>query len=304
MFYLRIVAGFVLLIIAVHEIYRDLFQPSEQGSFSKMIGRAVFGTMKRIPALLPSSGPIAFFTVIGCWVLVILCGFALIYSALYPAAFHITVQSEKNTPHLFVTVLYLSLEILTTLGIGDIIPQAEPLRFVVGGEALIGVVLFSATISWFLLLYPALARLRTLARRATILCEASKQIGARSISGNSESLLSAFALDVVQVRVDFVHYPVIYYFHSGSKHASLPDALLLLSRFAEEGIKEQNHESVRLAAAGLNAGLADLAHLLGTMFVHADPNDPIAVFRAYAADHLSRGADPCQGEADSAAEEH
>lgn len=294
MYYLRIIAGFVLIIIALHEIYRDLFQPSGQGSFSKMVGRAVFSTLKRIPALLPSSGPIAFFSVIGCWVLVILCGFALIYYALYPTAFHITVQSEKNPAHLFVTVLYLSLEILTTLGIGDIIPQAEPLRFVVAGEALIGVMLFSATISWFVLLYPALARLRTLAQRANILCEASRQIGAQIISGNSESLLSAFALDVVQVRVDFVHYPVIYYFHAGTKHASLPDALLLLSRFADEGLKEQNHEPVRLAAAGLRAGLADLAQLLGTKFVHANPKDPTAVFRAYAADHLSHAAAPCE----------
>ncbi len=115
----------------------------------------------------------------------------------------------------FRTVLYFSLETLTTLGLGEITPRPGWTRWAVDAEALLGLSLFTASISWFVLLYPALGRLRTLARRASILARASETTGIDVVAGDVESMLADLTLDVIRTRVDFIHFPIIYYFHAG-----------------------------------------------------------------------------------------
>jgi hypothetical protein len=280
-------AGVLVIAFALREVFKDLFQPSAAGDLSNSIGKALFRTARRFPSILPTMGPLSVLVVIFCWILLLTLGFGLVYWAGFPDNFHFSPAPEKADRGGFLTALYFSLETLTTLGLGEITPRPGWTRWAAVAEALLGLSLFTASISWFVLLYPALGRLRTLARHASILARAGESTGVDVIGKDAESMLAELANEVIRTRVDFVHFPVVYYFYSGSEHASLPRALKLLLEYSELGVKEGNTERVRFAAATLDAALDDLAKLLARNFLHMDPVDKKAVFQAYAKDHLA-----------------
>ena len=195
---------------------------------------------------------------------------------------------DPGAGHSFWTMLYFSLQVMTTLGFGDVMPRTNWLRMIVTLQALIGFALLTASVSSIVLIYPALGRMRLLARRTTILHRAAKETGVEIVSGEAATLLSDLANAVIQTRVDFIHFPIIYYFHSDHRRSSLASALPRLIRFAETGSDPEAPDRVRLAAATLRGALDDLASVLDERFLHTHSNDPAVVFRAYGKDHVIR----------------
>lgn len=183
-------------------------------------------------------------------------------------------------------MFYFSIQVMTTLGLGDVLPKAEWLRITAALQALIGLALLTASVSSIVLIYPALGRMRLLARRTTILEKAAKQTGIDVVSGSVEGLLNELATAVIQTRVDLIHFPVTYYFHSDHRRSSLAAALPKIMGFANAGSTANAPERVRLAAVTLRLALQDLATFLNERFLHIKSDDPAAVFRAYAKDHV------------------
>jgi hypothetical protein len=99
-------------------------------------------------------------------------------------------------------------------------------------------------------------------------------------------LLSELALDVIRARIDFIHFPVVYYFHAERRRSSLPHSLPDLLRLAELGSRPEASEPVRLAAATLQTALHDLGQVLSLRFIHGDQGDTARIFRVYAKDHV------------------
>ncbi len=288
----KIVAGVLLVAFAFREIFQDLFHPTRVGSLSDFIARTVFGLLRRRPRALNLAGPLALVIVVLGWALLQAVGFALIYWGAFPGGFRMENGQSPRPEQGFWLMLYFSLQAMTTLGLGDLLPVATWLRILVTFQALTGFALVTASVSWVVLLYPALGRMRTLARRASTLAKASRQTGVDIVSGDAQYLLGDLALEVIRTRVDLIHFPIIYYFHSGTDRASLPESLPQLSAFADAGCKQESPERVRLASAALRTALDDLAKLLANRFVRADSNHPDAVFRAYAEHHVTRIAKP------------
>lgn len=279
--------GVLVLALAVREIFRDLFQPSGSGALSSYIGAWIFQVARKLTFLLQIAGPLAVVVVIACWTFLLAASFALIYSASYPDNFAIQGEPRHGVSE-FVTLLAFSLASLTTVGTPDLSPKPEWLRLTVGVESLLGFSLVTASISWIVLIYPALGRMRSLARRAAILLRAQKQTGVDAISEQSESLLSQLTEGVIRTRVDLIHFPLIYYFHADSERASLALALLTIEKLARQAGKLEGADHVRLHASMLNAALADLANVLADRFVDANEDDTHAAFTAFAKDHLAR----------------
>jgi hypothetical protein len=278
--------GAIIVCGGLREVFQDLFHPTATGNLSDFIARGIFRIFRRSRRLIPLAGPLALVLVIASWTILLTLGFALLYYSCFPSDFRI----DSNRPeHGFLTAWYFSLEAMTTLGLGEITPKPDWLRMLVGFHALVGFALVTASVSWIVLLYPALARMRSLARRVSLLDEAQKETGVSVISGNAESILGDLATDLIRTRVDLVYFPIIYYFHADSERASLPQALPVLERFADEGSKRADADRVRFAASGLRVALDDLAALLADRFVDADGKDPQATFRAYAEQHSSPG---------------
>jgi Ion channel len=286
------VPGILIIGFAFTEIFQDLFHPTHTGSLSDWIGRTLFRIFRRWPRALSSAGPLTVVLVILCWALLQALGFALVYSAGYPDSFRLQNRENAGTGYSFATMFYFSLQVMTTLGLGDVMPRAEWLRIVVSFQALIGLAILTASVSSIVLIYPALGRMRLLARRTTILASAAKETGIEVISGDVTGLLSDFANAVIQTRVDFIHFPIIYYFHSDHRRSSLAATLPRLLHFAEAGSNTDSPERVRLAAAMLRGALEDLAGLLDERFLKTRAKDPEMVFRAYALDHMIREMQP------------
>ena len=87
--------------------------------------------------------------------------------------------------HGFWTAFYFSLEVMTTLGLGDIKPRPDWLQVLVTLHTLIGFALVTASLTWVLLIYPARSRIGSLAITASVLAEAERRTGIRAVSGDS-----------------------------------------------------------------------------------------------------------------------
>ena len=281
-----VVLGILVLVIAVREIFRDLFQPSGSGALSSYVGRWMFQLARKLTFLLQIAGPLALVIVIGCWTFLLATGFALIYSSSYPDEFAVQAGVRGGFSK-FISLLAFSLASLTTVGTPDLTPKPDWIRLTVAVESLVGFSLVTASISWIVLIYPALGRMRVLARRSAILVKAQKKTGIDVISDHSDSLLSELTQAVIQTRVDLIHYPLIYYFHADAERASLALALLTIERMAQAAGKVEGSTLVRLHASMLDAALGDLARVLAHRFVRASEDDPHAVFDAFAKDHLA-----------------
>jgi hypothetical protein len=281
-----IALGILMLVVCVREIFRDLFQPSGSGALSSYVGRWIFQIARKLPFLLSIAGPLALVTVIGCWAFLLAAGFAFIYSASYPDSFTMQGEARRGFSE-FVNLLAFSLASLTTVGTPDLTPKPDSIRLAVAVESLVGFSLVTASISWIVMIYPALGRMRSLARRSAILIKAQKDTGIRAVSKESENLLSQLTEGVIRTRVDLIHFPLIYYFHADAERASLALALLSIDELARDAREVEGADKVRLHAAMLDAALNDLAKVLARRFVRADENDARAVFNAFAKDHLA-----------------
>jgi hypothetical protein len=279
--------GVVVITFTLRETFRDLFQPSVSGTLSSFVARAIFRAPKRLPALRSLAGPLAILVTVGCWVLLVASGFAMIYWPNMPNGFRVPDHTSPDPVSRFGLALYFSLEALTTLGQGDITPLGAWLRMLTISEGLLGFSLLTASISWVVLIYPALARTRTLARFAANLVRAEQQSGVSLLSGNVEQLIAEMAHDVIQTRVDFLLFPLIYYFYATSERGALPTALNHLVAMAKKASEESRPEGVRLASATLQVALDDLATVLAANFLKMEYSDPSKVFDAYERDHLT-----------------
>ncbi|MFF1874748.1 potassium channel family protein [Kitasatospora herbaricolor] len=108
------------------------------------------------------AGPLAMVPVVALWAFAATIGWALVYWPHMPVSLTHSTGLDPADHASFVDALYVSLVNLTTLGLGDIAPTAGWLRIVAPIEALVGFTLLSATLSWIIGIYPALARRRAL----------------------------------------------------------------------------------------------------------------------------------------------
>jgi hypothetical protein len=159
------------------------------------------------------------------------------------------------------------------------------MRFTATTESLIGFGLLTASVSSIVLLYPALSRMRLLARSVSHTVAAERQTGVLTAEIGSDAVLADLARDLTYVRIDLVHFPIIYYFAPNDNRASVAWWASDLARFAREGLSSNRPKHVRLAAGALDNALDDFAALLAERFVHMDATDRDAVFRAFARDH-------------------
>lgn len=252
------VTGFALV-----QIFRDLFHPTESGALSEWIGDGLFRLFRRWPSILPSAGPLAVLIVIFSWAALLVLGFTFFYWAAFPENFNLKTVNQPAGFDNFWWCLYYSLEMLTTLGLGDIQPIPNWLRIFSGTHTLIGFSLVTASLTWIVVLFPALSRMRTLARKASAMAEAEQKTNVPVTSPGMHEFIAVLAEDVIRTRVDLVHFPILFYFYSQDRRASLPFALTLLAGMAARGIEPDRDPLVRLSATALGEALDALANNLG-----------------------------------------
>jgi hypothetical protein len=278
--------GAVIIAGILWEVFEDLFHPAGTGALSDWLGPHLFRAMKLHPPLLPVAGPLAVVTVIGTWVASLVVGFGLVYLPWYPAAFRTSTGTVPSDVSRVASSLYFSFETLITLGYGDLVPHSTMTRLASTLEALVGFGLLTASVSSIVLLYPALSRMRLLARGTEHLVGAEGATGAAVADSGSDVVLNALARDVTQARIDLVHFPIVYFFATNDPKASVATWLRHLVRFASEAQSPGRPNHVRVAGGALDKALTDFAELLDERYLHTRSDSRERIFDVFARDHL------------------
>lgn len=280
--------GAAVVLIILRDVFHTLWHPTRHGGLSRFVMSLLWrlstrGRKARRAAGL--AGPVGMVTVVATWACAVAVGWALVYWPHMPEAFAFSgtlKPSEHSGP---VDALYLSLVTVATLGLGDIAPSAEWLRIAAPLEALVGFTLLTATVSWILGIYPALARRQALALRISQLHRAGAMAG-NLASDVGTALLDQLAADMARACVDFLQYPESYYFHDGAGDISLALNLGYAADLAEQA-RRTGHPGTGNAGAVLATSLDDLAAILDERFLHTNGTRQ-QVLAAYARDHGSR----------------
>ena len=283
--------GMALIALAVRDIFETLLHPEGRGPIARGAMGAVWSLchlpMRRRGVLL-AAGPLGLLLVVGVWAALIVLGWALLLWPQLEEGFH--VEGPGGTG--FWDAVHLSLTNLTTLGSPEYVPIEDWLRVVVPLEALVGFGLLSASISYLLLIYPALARRRSLAYELHLLQRAARlehDSHEQADAAASERLYTELTSRVVAVERDLVALPVTYYFAESDERFSLAAASPFLMDIARRGSSIEGEERVRLRAQLLLQAIEDLARTTAALFPRTRADSTDAVFAAYARDHVVAG---------------
>jgi hypothetical protein len=167
------------------------------------------------------------------------------------------------------------------------VPRSWIVRFVASLEGLVGFGLVTASVSSIVLIYPALSRMRLLARGVAHIVDAEQKSGTPLADLDSELTLSSLARDVTHVRIDLIHFPIVYYFASQDVSARVARWVHDLARFASDASQPGRPERVRFAAIALDSALDDFAGIVDRRFLHTNARDRRSIFDALAKDQLT-----------------
>jgi hypothetical protein len=282
-------AGVALIALASRDVFDALFHPEGRGALARTIMRIVWRLLGRRGRSSPwfvLAGPLGLVLVFASWASLLVVGWALVFLPHIPEGFHRATPGPADSD--LIEALNVSLVTLTTLGFGDVTPDAAWLRLVVPIEALVGFGLLSASISWLLLIHPALARRRSLAYEIALLRKAEAETGTRLAELGTEAAEEIYAelsSRLVAVERDLVNFPVTYYFAEQDARFSLGIAMPYLVALVEHGRDPGVPARLRVRAAVLSDAIDDFAATISTRF-HGARSEPTAVsLEAYARDH-------------------
>ena len=278
------IAGTLLVLFTLREVFRDIFHPTRSGNLSDAVGRGM-SLLLRHTRLRPAAGPLALIAVLLAWILLLCIGFATIYLGLYPQDF--STNAGLDSLHWGSRVLhclYFSMGALCTFQTFDLNPRTDWLRLIVAMQGLVGISMITASVSWLVLLYPALARQRATARWLTLATEAEERSGL-SHDEHDPMFLVMLEQSIVQARLDLVLFPILLHFYALTPAYTLSTALPTACRFAREAMREGQPVKVRLTGTKLLIALEDLAKTLSDRVLNEEDSshpDVETIFRAYA----------------------
>lgn len=280
--------GAVLVLVALRDMFHTLWQPRGMGTLCRLVFRGVWSVSRALAARgrpTQLSGPVAALLTVLVWTALIVIGWALVYLPQMPQGFYFGTSLRPSDSSDAVASLYLSMVAVATLGFGDIVPSAPLLRFAIPLQALIGFVLLTASISWILQIYPALARRRQVARRLTIMAAtgATEVVTSGEVSVATQ-LLDSVTEGIITVDVDLAQYGETYYFREDERDVSLAAQLPHVLALIAAGHAAPRAE-VRHAAEMLGKASTNLASRLERGYLRTGRTSLPDVVAAYANDH-------------------
>ncbi|WP_316726770.1 potassium channel family protein [Streptomyces sp. 11x1] len=273
------------MLLILRDVFHTLWHPTRHGGLSRLVMTAAWRLTSRLSTRRRTAGlagPLAMVAVVALWALTTTVGWALIYWPHMPGSFTYATGLEPSEHAEFADAMYISLVNITTLGLGDIAPATGWLRIIAPMEALVGFALLSATVSWILGIYPALARRRALALRLSHLRRSHPATEQGALLADAD-LLDSLSREVAVVSIDFMQYAESYYFYDGDDRTSLAGQIGYAAEQADLAAST-THRKARNSAAVLQAALEDLAAILDERFLHTEGTTSQA-FEAYARDH-------------------
>jgi hypothetical protein len=279
------VAGALLVIAVLRDVFHTLLHPAGQGSMSMLVFRSVWAATGALGSRARSlAGPSSMAFVIGLWTVLLVVGCALVYWPALPESFILSSSLDRSLHGGIIDAVYFSWVTQATLGYGDIAPRSGLLRVLAPLQATLGFALFTVSVTWVLSIYPALQRQRALAGLAFALHKSheSAAVPLHALpQGALARQLERLAVGIATLRADYLQYPSTFYFAPPSTGTSLAAAIPYLVRLSHA---EDLGDEARLAAAELAAELDFVAADMATQFLAmpgASTGEVVHAFRCH-----------------------
>ena len=221
------------------------------------LGKRLAGAFDSAPILV---GPLGYIAVLATWTAMLVVGWALIFLPHLPEGFIYGTGLDPADHDSFVDALYLSLVNITSLGYGDIAPQASGLRLLGPIETLFGLGLLTASISWLISIYRTIARRDALAHEIHLIEQAEERLGEPLVEADPElleSVLTSFADGLIVCRRDLIHFPISFFFVSEDDRLALSELFPFLERLVDEACEDGRAHGLRVRAEVLREALED-----------------------------------------------
>jgi voltage-gated potassium channel Kch len=278
------VVGTALILIALNDVFQTLLRPSATGRLTHFVFRFGWALARRRRRSLVSSGALTVLATIGLWLGLLTVGWALVYLPHVPEGFSYSgVDPERYVP--FVEALTFSMVALTTLGLGDVIPAEPWIRALSPLEALTGFALLSASVSWFMQLYPALARRRAFAIELTAMHEAGVTTELDRLgSADAVATVRSVTQSLAAVTADLVQNTEIFYFAERDARLSAAGALAFTIDLRDAALASNSPE-LRTAGMVLERVIDELVRVLRAQYPHVRGESPAEVLDHVASSH-------------------
>ena len=260
--------GIVLIGAALRDIFDTLFHPVGRGR----IGRRIVGAASWFPRhVLPGrsgealAGPLAYLTILAFWATMLVLGWALVFLPHLPEGFLFASGLDPADHDGFADAVYVSLVNLTSLGYGDVTPQETGLRILGPIETMFGLGLLTASISWLISIYGAIARRDVFAHEVWLARESEERLGEKLADADPELLermLTSFTDQLITTRRDLIHFPITHQFRTEEEERALSRQLPFLGRMVEEASEDGRPKALRVRAEGLRMAMDDFAETL------------------------------------------
>ncbi|WP_134772296.1 potassium channel family protein [Ornithinimicrobium flavum] len=216
-------AGVLLLLVGLHDMFHTLLHPTGQGALTRIVLAGTWRVSRATGHRLGSAvGPAAMVGVILMWVVLQILGWALVYLPHVPRGFLYASGIDPADYAEIAQALYLSAVTLTTLGYGDVVATDQWIRLATPLQALTGFALLTAALTWFMQIHPPLSRRRALALELKGLAHLGwadnlAELGVVTVS----RMLDTTAAKVSKVRIDFAHNREGFYFQEDDHDLAL-----------------------------------------------------------------------------------
>lgn len=242
---LLLLAGGVLIIAAaILDSFWTTLAFSGGGPITRRLARGIWVAALAVHrargssahVLLKIVGTLILLGTVFCWIVMLLAGYMMIFSAAADAV----VRSSNGATADFAQRFYFTGYTLFTLGLGDFVPGGDGWRVVTVIATMNGLFLVTLAITYLLPVVSATAQKRQLAAMISNLGTNPQELILRAWDGKGFSGLTTYLVQITQM-IDLhaqrhLAYPVLHYFHSSERRtavapslAVLQDALIILS---------------------------------------------------------------------------
>ena len=279
------VLGIGIILTALFDMYLTVLYPRTGKSvislqLSKGTWR-LFRWISHLPGIrkdvvLSYCGPTLLIAIASFWVCAVAFGFALL---MWPALGSGIQASSGKTPTDFATAFYYSGFTLTTLGVGDLVPETGFWRFVTVLEAAVGFSIITASLTYLLSVYNALTRRNTFAlslyhragNEANAAILLSRLKGYRDFEPAIQEV-SDITRELIFLLESHHAYPVLHYFRFSEPRYALARMAMVsldLSALINSAIHPKVHEAFidSTSVIGLNNGGLNMLFQLSNSFL-------------------------------------
>lgn len=255
-------AGVVVLAVAlVDVVWTTVAAGSGAGPFTGRLSRLLWRGALRIDrktkaSLLKPAGVLIVLSVLGTWIMMVLAGWMLIFSASDGAVR----QATTDAPGDLIDRAYFTGYTVFTLGLGDYVPGDGIWQLGTAAATGSGLLLVTLSITYLVPVASAVVLRRQLAGQIASLGPSAEEIVVGGWNGSDFGSLgqnlSMLSSPMHKLRLQHLTYPVLHFFHSSSHHDSaainlvhLDGALRLLHDGVDQDVRPDSQTLQALAAA-------------------------------------------------------